>query len=180
MKIDWTKQPEGFPLWLEGTNEEHRKHSGWYRRVGEVFEGAFGGQWRAVREGQFFTVHSKPEPQAWTGVGLPPVSTVCEYRRAHEWQKVEVFAVKPNYNGSHTALFTYENGCWACCAEPSFFRPIRTPEQIAAEEREKAIEDLYFTINWSESRETWPIISKARKADYAKAVDAGYRKQVKP
>ena len=59
MNIDWSKAPEGFPLWLEGTNEEHRKHSGWYRDAGQVFEGAYGGQWRACREGQFFTIHRK-------------------------------------------------------------------------------------------------------------------------
>ena len=57
------------------------------------------------------------------------------------------------------------------------FRPIRTPGQIAEKERDQAIEDLYFTINWDEGRETWPIISSGRKADYAKAIDAGYRKQ---
>lgn len=65
---------------------------------------------------------------------MPPVGTVCEHKHVHEWQKVEVFAIKPNHNGRHTALFTYENGTWCGCAEPSFFRPIRTPEQIAADE----------------------------------------------
>ena len=71
------------------------------------------------------------EVKPWTGKGLPPAGTVCEHKRVHEWQKVEVFAVKPNYNGSHTALFTYESGCWAGCAEPSLFRPILTPELAA-------------------------------------------------
>lgn len=74
MEIDWSKVPEGFPLWLEGTNEDHRKHSGWYRDAGQVFEGSHGGQWRACREGQFFTIHRKPAPAAWSGEGLPPVS----------------------------------------------------------------------------------------------------------
>jgi hypothetical protein len=116
------------------------------------------------------------EIAAWTGEIVPPVGIICEYRRVHEWQRVEVFAVKPNHNGSETALFTYENGTWCGCAEPFFFRPIRTPEQIAAEVRDREIADLYFTINWNEGRETWPIISSGRKADYAKAIDAGYRK----
>lgn len=80
-EIDWSKAPEGFPLWLEGTNEEHRKNSGWYRRAGQVFEGAHGGQWRAVREGQFFTVHESPESSPWTGVGLPPASYLHERLR---------------------------------------------------------------------------------------------------
>lgn len=62
--IDWSKQPKEFPLWLEGTTEEHRKHSGWYRKDGEVFTGEDTGQWRASREGQFFTVHRKPVNKA--------------------------------------------------------------------------------------------------------------------
>lgn len=61
--IDWSKQPEEFPLWLEGTTEENRKHSGWYRKDGEVFTGEDTGQWRASREGEFFTVHRKPVNQ---------------------------------------------------------------------------------------------------------------------
>lgn len=187
--IDWSKAPEGFPLWLEGTNEENRKHSGWYRDAGQVFEGAYGGQWRAFREGQFFTVYRNPGPLPWTGEGLPPVGTVCEHHKfglaittgaetivkiiAHitDDKRISPVAVympcegNPPYVGQGTA---------------DAFRPIRTPQQIAAEERDKAIADLYFTINWNEGRETWPIISNGRKADYAKAIDAGYRKQVQP
>lgn len=76
----------------------------------------------------------------WSGPedGLPPVGTVCEHKRVHEWQQIEVFAVKPNYNGSNTALFTYGNGCWGGCAEPSFFRAIPGPAQL----RETAIREI--------------------------------------
>lgn len=123
-------------------------------------------------EAAYLAIHEHDDwvragPPAWTGEGLPPAGTVCEHKRVHEWQKVEVFAVKPNYNGSHTALFTYENGCWAGCAEPSSFRPLRTPEQIAEEERAIAIDDLMRTtcINHGEATRIY---------------DAGYRKQVAP
>lgn len=64
-----------------------------------------------------------------------------------------------------------------CCFRADM---VRTPEQALSEERDKAIEELYFTINWNEGRDTWPIISSGRKADYAKAIDAGYRKQPAP
>src|SRR3990167_2919510 len=36
----------------------------------------------------------------WPQDDLPPVGTICEYKHVHEWQRVEVFAVKPNHNGS--------------------------------------------------------------------------------
>ncbi|SFP92801.1 hypothetical protein SAMN03159489_02207 [Pseudomonas sp. NFPP07] len=116
------------------------------------------------------------EIQTWSGEGLPPVGTVCEHKRVHEWQKVEVFAVKPNYNGSHTALFTYENGCWAGCAEPSFFRPIRTPEQIAAEERKACIDRMVSILFEEKGDSTGPL-----ERGYCEALyNAGYRKQVAP
>lgn len=112
------------------------------------------------------------EVKPWSGEGLPPVRTVCDYKHVHEWQKVEVFAVKPNYNGSHTALFTYENGCWGGCAEPSFFRPIRTPEQIAMEERDLACRQLLKDAYQDES--AFALVQAGR------LYDEGWRKQVTP
>lgn len=111
---------------------------------------------------------------AWTGEGLPPVGTVCEYKRGSRWEKVEVFAVRPNVNGSTSALFTYECGAWTACAEPSFFRPIRTPEQIAAEERKAAIDAMSGEVGNAnhEACSSWDVC----EALY----DLGYRKQVAP
>lgn len=109
---------------------------------------------------------------SWNGEGLPPVGVVCEHKRVNEWLKVEVFAVKPNYNDSHTALFTFDNGTWAGCAEPSLFRPIRTAEQIAADEREAAIEEMAAIAHIPGS----PLMTKREVA--VLLYDAGYRKQV--
>ena len=143
-------------------------------------------QWQAAVDA--LKVESTP---AWDGIRLPPVGTVCEYdaRAFGEgdplWVTVEV-----KYLSEWTIVF-------ACIAVPegtkqenigvelsadvgvptiNRFRQILTPEQIAEEVRDREIADLYFTINWNEGRETWPMISIKRKADYAKAIDAGYRK----
>ncbi|MDH0301269.1 MULTISPECIES: hypothetical protein [unclassified Pseudomonas] len=106
----------------------------------------------------------------WNGKGLPPVGTVCEYKRGSGWEKVEVFAVKPNVNGSTSALFTYECGTWSACAEHSFFRPIRTPEQIAAERRELEINEMCEVLG---------VIQGTAGCGIAmRLYDAGYRKQV--
>lgn len=118
--------------------------------------------------------HSAP---AWIGVGLPTVGTVCQVQHPDKpgtWCKCTILAWDSEcavFSADAHYPFTYDGSC-----HPENFKPIRMPEQIAAEERDKAIEDLYFTINWNEGRETWPIISSGRKADYAKAIDAGYRK----
>ena len=112
----------------------------------------------------------------WDGVGLPPAGTVCEHKRVHEWQKVEVFAVKPNYDGSQTALFTYETGYWCGGSEPSLFRQIRTQEQIAAEAKaENMAEMLKLFESACGEGDDWDTL-----AGLEALYDANYRKQVAP
>lgn len=133
--IDWSNQPKDFPLWLEGKGE-HKKHSGWYRRRGEVFEHENHGQFRAVREGQFFTVHTKPE---WNGEGLPPVDTFCERSiNPSTWKLTRICGHSTDgvyaafYDGD--GLMGWDDDCK--------FRPIRTPEQIAEEERIAGLNEM--------------------------------------
>lgn len=189
MNIDWSKAPEGFPLWLEGTNEEHRKHSGWYRDAGQVFEGAYGGQWRACREGQFFTVHRNPGSPSWTGEGLPPVGTVCEFqgdcakcpsdpwhKELHDGVKCTVIAHFKSKTLDLVA-FTFVKADGNSELEqslPGALRPILTPEQIAAAERESAVR-VMMSLNPDEN----PNQSLSKWLCEA-LYDAGYRKQVAP
>lgn len=120
------------------------------------------GHWRKYYSGrpEFLKLIDKPKPWSGPEDGLPPVGSVCEHKRVHEWQKIEVFAVKPNYNGSNTALFTYGNGCWGGCAEPSFFRAIPSPAQL----RETAI------------RELMDIAQVDCRVTAARLVDAGFKR----
>lgn len=148
--IDWSKAPEGFPLWLEGTNEEHRKHSGWYRDAGQVFEGASGGQWRACREGQFFTVHRNLEPSIWTGEGLPPVGTVCEHSTDDNkadspdgaWKRVKIVG-HHQFNDDEYICAVWVSGLEVSySSEGPHFRPIRTPEHIESERKKNCLGKL--------------------------------------
>lgn len=162
MNIDWSKAPEEFPLWLEGLGE-HAKHSGWYRRAGEVFEAALGGQFRAVREGQFFTVNYKPEGN---GESLPPVGTVCEWKEktGFSWVKATVLFISES-----SVVMQREDGFeWQMLTKRTAFRPIRTPDQIAAEEREHELNRMVATVSMLDKG--W-----ARKV-CAGLYDAGYRK----
>ncbi len=91
----------------------------------------------------FKLVEARPTP--WDGQGLPPVGVTCEYKRAGRlpWKPVTVFAHKPNTNGSISVLFDYVGVSeWGACADPSSFRLPLTPEQIAAEERKKTIQEM--------------------------------------
>jgi hypothetical protein len=175
MNIDWSKQPEGFPLWLEGTNENHRQHSGWYRERGPIYEGAAGGQWRGCREGQFFTVHRKPEWPQWNGEGKPPVGLEVEARFPKSiltnWTRFKLMYLSDQ-------VLVYKTVNEVACEPAAFelqcveFRPLRTPEQIAAEERQHAIDDLADELGGHPD-----AVSKRDREMAAYLYDQGYRKQ---
>ena len=181
LKIDWSKQPESFPLWLEGTNKDHRKHSGWYRENGEVFTCEDGGLWRSCREGQFFTVHRKPETpiHEWDGASLPCAGDSLEYKTTDAgdyWCKAIV-----KFVGTHFLLVGYQhpdiglseagiNHAMLDCNFSGLLRKARTAEQVAAEEREKAIEEMVAVS---------PLLDKGWSRKVCAALyDNDYRKQV--
>lgn len=77
-EIDWSKAPDGFPIWIqELTPNEDFDGSGWHRDDGDRYIDQDGGYWTKPEEG-FYVVHMPPA--TWTGTGLPPVGTVCEAR----------------------------------------------------------------------------------------------------
>ena len=95
-----------------------------------------------------------PRPTTWTGTGLPPVGTVCEVREPEkfpgvafaDWSQCTVVAHNTGSSGA-PQVCTID-----CCGDFAIFyptddgtefRPIRTPEQIAAEEREKTLKDMH-------------------------------------
>lgn len=124
------------------------------------------------------TVEQWQEP--WNGEGLPPVGTMCEYNNlephpvstdlkwspvhivAHDTQGGEVFAVFSSLSGYHGNK------------RPECFRPIRTPEQIEAEERRCEIATLVQHICADGAFDCDdPEVPEVA----AKIYDAGYRKQ---
>jgi hypothetical protein len=127
-------------------------------------------------------VISSNEPTEWSGSGLPPVGAVCEFaggtpcpedpfdKDLREGMKVTIIA---HFKcGDFTlAAFTFdpenpyrgmvqvEQGNFSC------FRPIRTPEQIDAEDRDKAINQMEFDTDCMD------------RGAFTKLYDAGWRKQ---
>lgn len=110
----------------------------------------------------------------WDGVGLPPVGTVCQYQNSlGSWFKVEITAIakkgicfiQPDLDGENYA-----------CKVSSKFRPIRTAEQVAAEERDKAINEMVFGVCGCEPDGGNTTAFMICGFIY----DAGYRKEPKP
>ncbi len=104
-----------------------------------------------------------PIPQeTWDGQGLPPVGAKCLTDRNDFLREVTILC----HGKTRTFVFDHVSQEETCLVlKDRVFLPIRTPEQIAAEEREKAIEEMCF------AEETLTV--KQAKALF----DAGYRRQ---
>ncbi|HCL4225689.1 TPA: hypothetical protein N2C25_003918 [Pseudomonas aeruginosa] len=166
MSIDWTKAPEGATHW-EPKGTEFGE--GWMKKVGNEWsywlEGSevWAGVWAdcfvsAEREATF---EARPQ-EAWDGQGLPPVGAKCLTDRNDFLREVTILC----HGKTRTFVFDHVSQEEICLVlKDRVFLPIRTPEQIAAEEREKAIEEMCF------AEETLTV--KQAKALY----EAGYRRQ---
>ena len=109
---------------------------------------------------------------AWNGKGLPPVG-ICEFRSLTrtngEWTEVEVvghFKAQESMVAAYVPLHGLRTVGQAIA---ECFRPIRTAEQIAAEERAKEINRL---------SEITGLTVGAYKTVFEAIIDSHYRKQV--
>ena len=124
--------------------------------------------------------------EEWNGEGLPPVGTFCtcgllgrlEPAPLSQWREGDTIQCVAHVNLPNQEAFplfwnarTYN----ASTLASNCYSPIRTPEQIAAAERQKSIESLAGTLlerTQCPSPYVWELAQKA--------YDAGYRKEVKP
>lgn len=110
-------------------------------------------------------------PAKWTGDGLPPVGVEVEWHECQQtgWQRVTVLA----YHGDE-AWIAPAGKPSIVVGNPANFRPIRTPEQIAEEERKAAIEDMADVIKtiYQNDFVCKRIAEQIYKAGYRKAGDA--------
>lgn len=131
--IDWSKAPEG----TTGAMVAH--FDGGETRCGDVEFIPSDEPCRSIyKEGpDSWVYHPAPSATHWTGEGLPPVGTVCEANNGGASEYFKCVVVGTHYKtgmpiidsvNSTTGNLTHAPDCWK-------FRPLRTPEQIAAEER---------------------------------------------
>ncbi|MBG6848553.1 hypothetical protein [Pseudomonas aeruginosa] len=153
MSIDWNTAPEGATHW------EPRGivfGEGWMKKVGNEWSYWLEGSevWAdcfvsAEREATF---EARPQ-EAWDGQGLPPVGIEAEVI----WDGADIayFRAKILAHDEDRVVFRWcegeSKGQYGSYAVLNFgilptFRPLRTPEQSAAEEREKAVGDMAMSI----------------------------------
>ena len=169
-EIDWSKAPELATHWCPETDDWFE---GWYIVVEPLiayFEDGARIVARAMdqedREILLPILVPRPAPaaRAWDGTGLPPVGTALEFRSMRgEWIPGAQIG---QFNGQMVVGCKAPGAVGYCDSEQ--IRPVRTPEQIAAEEREKAIDEIAKILDglWSSEREAAGLL-----------YDAGYRRQ---
>ncbi len=179
MSIDWNTAPEGATHW------EPRSYDfaeGWMRKDGDGW--SYWSEGREVWVRGVLTCDVSPEREAtfearpqetWDGKCLPPVGTVCERRTLPggdgRYEQVRIiahtrkgFPVWENTDGVFAGISKFPH---LVGGRPEF-RPIRTPEQIAAEEWEAGISDMQTITDGA-----GPTVYAKLSALY----DAGYRRQ---
>ena len=179
-KINWSKAPE----WADGHGlvAHHGITEVWinmdqYAVVGAEdraypYGGGTGDHRHNFTRGQ--VQYITPRPARWDGQGHPTAGTLCEMTSndGHNWRPVLII-----FFDDYVTLVGQSEGkvnrqLFKRCDADVAFRPLRTPEQIAAEEREEAIAEMWTTY-WQ------PSVSTAMEG-LGLLYDAGYRKQVAP
>lgn len=144
-QIDWSKAPEGATHYVEDSICPFEKRDGddWYywNEKSSVWIKIYNvcGEERIKKTSMYMV--ERPSP-SWSGEGLPPVGVVCEMHYCGEWEKTEILCIGVKHVFIRQIAVTGE--AFECSLNLSAcqFRPIRTPEQIAAGEREAAIDQM--------------------------------------
>ena len=161
-EIDWSKAPEG------ATHYNHTCFD-WYK-VGSHEPFFWNGRaWAPARfwDDRKHDCIQRPTTPSWSGECLPPVGVVCEANFVGSWAEFEL-----RYYGESYVIFKtrYEvqrtRIDFDTCGVK--FRQIRTPEQIAADEREAAIDEMLAATPAPGSDISLRVCEKL--------YDAGYRK----
>ncbi len=160
-EIDWSKAPEG-------ADKYNMYNNLFYKGVQPDLQVFTRRQWRQsafMKSDERFMC--RPTTPSWSGEGLPPVGVVCEANFVGSWTEFEM-----RYYGESYVIFKtfYEvqrtRLDFDTCGVK--FRPIRTPEQSAADEREAAIDAMLAATPAPGSDISLRVCEKL--------YDAGYRK----
>jgi hypothetical protein len=148
-EIDWSQAPIDA---THHTAETNSRHACWIKPgyAVRVSRGASGWVRNDYADGFIADGIATKRQSNWCLGALPPEGTVCEIAASTEYlsisypegAKVKVYANFTDDRGVKLAAFIDAAGKVGGVATGKCFRPIRTPEQIAADDREAAIDEM--------------------------------------
>lgn len=165
IEVDWSKAPEGTTHYVPDSDIYLEA---WYKKEDERCS-----FWLVGHDHGWCYIDDLPptaiaRPTEWNGIGLPPVGTKCEVR-IHNNLGTKCTAVA-HFEGR--AVVILDNSEVALIRDAEDLRPIRTPEQIAAEKREKTISTMLEIFITGVEHDTGQNTRSGIEALY----NAGYRK----
>ncbi|WP_241356383.1 hypothetical protein [Pseudomonas aeruginosa] len=180
MSIDWNKAPEGTTHYHIGEDINP-----WRKIEGTVAYEHYRGKWLRVNsfnEGCMPGYYVPIPQETWDGQGLPPVGIQIEAKfpvtdvtgTHYHWRRVIVAVAGIPRAERECLVYDAENTKPAWVDE---FRPLRTPEQVAAAERWAAIQQMlaFADVKYGAGE----LMSPKEYVETAVAAlyDAGYRRQ---
>ncbi|HBP1684324.1 hypothetical protein [Pseudomonas aeruginosa] len=138
--------------------------------------------WSSFNEGYMPAYYAPIPLETWGGQGLPPVGIEAEVI----WDSTDVayYRAKILAHDEDRVVFRWcegeSKGQYGSYAVMNFgilptFRPPCTPEQIAADEREKAVQEMLALDEYPHGQDRGGMMSRA---DFCRVLyDAGYRRQ---
>lgn len=174
--IDWSKAPEGATHYQIEVDI-------WYKQNHAAYQWD-NGEWIKLARSDLgkYTLPGlveRPAHAEWPGQGLPPVGTVCEIRtkNMNDWSPATI-----KFAARNVIVWDWEaepalNGLCTAYAHAIEIRPIRTPDQIAAEQAEREIDAICYDIvsHYENPKGSEHYLGLARALHLA-----GYRKQEQP
>ena len=166
-KIDWSKAPEGAthfdPVDQNWLMQFLNISFGWLASEGWTTKG-----WQYPND--LSTMPRLISRPAWDGSGRPPAGVKCEHQcfGCSGWTAATVIAY-----GAKKTFYRDEHGHeWSRLSDEIKFRPIRTPEQIAAEQYERDAEEIAKILSGLDGADN-TFIAKT-------LLDCGYSRKVQP
>ncbi len=168
-EIDWSKAPE----WAKKLGTNPHGENAWLGDEGYSYLLGNGGVVSWSYETAFaYTAFKIIEvrPAEWSGEGLPPVGTVCDIKikGVSVWCPAKILFCQDN---ALVISWRAEGVAHPTTLDSVEIRPIRTPEQIAEDEKQRAVSEMEAQIA------KWGLASDYNGMCQA-LYDAGYRKQV--
>lgn len=183
MNIDWSKAPEdathagnspyekGVVTWFKGISDPTSRNH--FMNAGSMNAWAISSENLSA----WYLIERPKKQEAWDGVGLPPIGIECELHHStwaeSHWEKRVILYAGDSY------LVTTEIGCndeRSSYIREMTFRPIKTAEQLAEEEKKKVIDDMQRIYEESMLDYSSRLGHASRPAIKA-LYEAGYRKQ---